>query len=110
MTTQTCLGCGLQTRYSYGRTCMGCGLETRYSYGSRPDLYERAAAASAALTRIISLSDRHPTAALAVTVPAVIIGLAAVAAYPFVFVPLLVLLGVALVASARYEEGRNPSK
>ncbi|WP_082945692.1 hypothetical protein [Mycobacterium sp. E2733] len=110
MTTQTCMGCGLQTRYSYGRTCMGCGLETRYSYGRRPDRQPRAAAASAALTRIIVLSDRHPTAALALTVPSVIIGLAAVAAYPYVFVPVLVLFGVALVASVRYEEVRNPSK
>ncbi|OCB20122.1 hypothetical protein A5674_00170 [Mycobacterium malmoense] len=41
---------------------------------------------------------------------AMILVSAAVAAYPFVFVPLLVLLGVALVASARYEEARNPSK
>ncbi|GAA4289741.1 hypothetical protein [Mycobacterium paraffinicum] len=110
MTTQTCMGCGLKTRYSYGRTCMGCGLETRYSYGGRPDRLPRAAELSAALTRIISLSSRHPTAALALTVPSVIIGLAAVATYPFVFVPLLVLLSVALVASARYEEARNPSK
>ncbi|OBB63657.1 MULTISPECIES: hypothetical protein [unclassified Mycobacterium] len=110
MTTQTCMGCGLKTRYSYGRTCMGCGLETRYSYARRSDRLPRAAEASAALTRIISLSGRHPTAALAVTVPSVIIGLAAVATYPFVFVPLLVLLSVALVASARYEEARNPSK
>lgn len=110
MTTQTCMGCGLQTRYSYGRTCMGCGLETRYSYPRRPDRYSRAAEALALLRRIIVLSGRHPTAALALTVPSVIIGLAAVAAYPFVFVPLLVLLSVALVVSARREEVRNQSK
>ncbi|WP_156664307.1 hypothetical protein [Mycobacterium sp. 852002-51613_SCH5001154] len=110
MTTQTCMGCGLKTRYSYGRTCMGCGLQTRYSYGRCPDHAPRAAEALAALTRIVNLSGRHPTAALALTVPSVIIGLAAVAAYPFVFVPSLVLLSVALVASARYEEARNHPK
>jgi hypothetical protein len=36
--------------------------------------------------------------------------MAAVAAYPLVFVPLLVLLTVAMAASVRYEEARTPSK
>ncbi len=106
MITHTCMGCGLKTRYSYGRTCMACGLETRYSYGSWPDRHPQAAVAFAAPARIVGLSAGHPTAAMALTVPGTIIALAAVATYPLVFVPLLLLLGVALVASACYQETR----
>jgi hypothetical protein len=110
MITHTCMGCGLKTRYSYGRTCMACGLETRYSYGSWPDRHPQAAAAFAAPARIVGLSDGHSTAAMALTVPGTIIALAGIAMYPLVFVPLLVLLGVALLASACYQETRTPSK
>lgn len=111
MIAHTCMGCGLETRYSYGRTCMGCGgLKTHRSFGSWPDRYPRAAVALAAPARIATLSERHPTATLALTVPGALIALAAVSAYPLVFVPFLVLLSVALVASVRYEEARGPSK
>lgn len=111
MTTHTCAGCGLKTRYSYGRNCAGCGQQTRCSYyGDRPDRYQQAAVAFAVPAKIVSLSERHPTAALALTVPASLIAMAAVAAYPLVFVPSLVLLAVALVASIRYEEARTPPK
>ncbi len=88
-------------------TCMGCGLKTRRSYGSWPDRHPWAAVAFGVPARIVGLlSGRHPTAALALAVPGTILGLAVVAAYPLVFVPLLVLVGVALVAAARYEETR----
>ncbi|UXA09625.1 hypothetical protein KXD96_12890 [Mycobacterium sp. SMC-2] len=110
MTVHTCMGCGLQTRYSYGRACMGCGLRSHRSYGHRPDWYPQAAEAFAAPARIVALSERHPTATMALTVPSAIIAIAAVAAYPLVFVPLLLLLSAGLVASTRYEEGRTPSK
>lgn len=110
MTIHTCMGCGLQTRYSYGRACMGCGIRTRRSYGHRPDWHSQAAVAFAAPARIVALSERHPTATMALTVPSALIAIAAVAAFPLVFVPLLVLLSAALVASARYEEARTPSK
>jgi hypothetical protein len=56
---------------------------------------------------IVGLANRHPLAATAVAVPGTIIGFAMVAAHPLVFVPLLVLVGVALVASALYEENRR---
>ena len=108
MTTHTCVGCGLKTRYSYGRTCMVCGLESRYSYGSWSDRHPRAAVAFGSPARIVTLSDGHSTAAMALTVPGTIIALAGVATYPLVFVPLMVLLGVALVASACYQETRKP--
>ncbi|WP_156660563.1 hypothetical protein [Mycobacterium sp. 852002-10029_SCH5224772] len=111
MTTHTCMGCGLKTRYSYGRNCAGCGVETRCSYyGDWPDRYQQAAVAFAAPARIVSLSEKHPMAALTLTVPGSLIAMAAVAAYPLVFVPLLFLLAVALVASIRYEEARTESK
>jgi len=110
MTTHTCIGCGLQTRYSYGRNCTGCGRETRCSsYGDWPDRYQQAAVAFAAPARIVSLSEKHPTVALALTVPGSLIAMAAVAAYPLVLVPLLFLLAVALVASIRYQEARTES-
>jgi hypothetical protein len=86
---------------------MGCGLKTRWSYGSWPDQHPWAAVALAAPARIVGLSDRHPTAAMAFVVPGTIIGVAAVATYPLVFAPLVVLLCVALVASVRYEETRD---
>jgi hypothetical protein len=110
MVTHTCVRCGLKTRYSYGRTCMVCGVESRYSYGNWPDRHPRAAVAFESPARIVSLSDGHRTMAMALTVPGTIIAFAAVATYPLVFVPLLVLLGVALVASACYQETRTPSK
>ena len=86
-------------------TCMGCGLETRRSYGNWPDRHPWAVAAFGVPARIVDLlSGRHPVAAMALAVPGTILGIAVVAAYPLVFVPLLVLVGVALVASAHYEE------
>ncbi|WP_406817500.1 hypothetical protein [Mycobacterium sp. M23085] len=108
MTTHTCMGCGRKTRYSYGRNCTGCGSRTRSSYyGDWPDRYQQAAAAFAAPAKIVSLSEKHPTAALALLVPGSLIAMAAVAAYPLVFVPLLLLLAVAMAASVRYEETRT---
>jgi hypothetical protein len=66
--------------------------------------------ALAALASIVDVSERHPTAAMALAVPGTLIGLAAVATYPLVFVPLVVLFGVALVVSVRNEETRrNPT-
>jgi hypothetical protein len=83
---------------------MGCG---RRSYGRWPDRHPWAAVAFAAPARIVDLSDRHPTAAMALVVPGTLIGLAAVATYPLVFVPLVVLVGVALVVSVRNGETRR---
>ncbi|OSC32161.1 hypothetical protein B8W69_03225 [Mycobacterium vulneris] len=109
MTTHTCMRCGLKTRYSYWRNCTGCGLETRCSYDRDwPDRYQQAALAFAVPARIVSLSEKHPTAALALMVPGSLIAMAAVAAYPLVFVPLLILLALAMVASVRYEDARTP--
>jgi hypothetical protein len=84
---------------------MGCGRETRRSFSSWRDRQSWAAVAFEVSARIDSLlSGRHPVAAMALGVPGTILGLAAVAAYPIVFVPLLVLVGVALVVAARYAE------
>jgi hypothetical protein len=47
---------------------------------------------------------------MVLAVPGALIAFAAVATYPIVFVPLLVLVGVALVASAWYQETRSTSK
>ncbi|GAB4597245.1 hypothetical protein MOKP4_35630 [Mycobacterium avium subsp. hominissuis] len=66
--------------------------------------------AFAAPARIVYLGERNPTAAMALGVPGTLIALAAVAAYPFVFVPVLILLSVALVVSARYLEAHTSSK
>lgn len=111
MTTHTCMGCGLETRYSYWRNCTGCGLETRSPYDEAwPDRYQQAAEAFAALAGIVPLIEKHPTAALALLVPGSLLAMAAVAAYPLVFVPLMVLLAVAMVAAVRYEDGRTPLK
>ena len=107
MNTHTCTGCGLETRYSYGRACTGCGLKNRYSYGNWPDRHPRAAFAFAAPVRILDLSERHPTATMTLAVPAALIGIAAVATFPLVFVPVMVLLGVALIASTWYEEAQD---
>jgi Sec-independent protein secretion pathway component TatC len=64
----------------------------------------------ATLASVVDLRDRHPTAAMALVVPGTLIGLAAVATYPLVFVPLVVLFGVALVVSVFNEETRrNPT-
>lgn len=111
MTTHTCMRCGLKTRYSYWRNCTRCGLETRSSYyEDGPDRYQQVAVAFAAPARIVSLCEKHPTAALALTVPGSLIAMAAVAAYPLVFVPLLFLLTAAVVASIRYEDSQTSSK
>ena len=90
-----------------GQTCWGCGLESRRSYGRWPDRHPWAAATLAALAWLVDLSDRHPTAAIALVVPGTLIGFAAIAKYPLVFVPLVVLLGVAFVVSVGNEETRR---
>ncbi|OMC21000.1 hypothetical protein A5739_16560 [Mycobacterium colombiense] len=111
MTTHTCMGCGLKTRYSYWRNCTGCGLDTRCSSDRVwPDRYQQAALAFAALARIVTLIEKHPSAALALLVPGSLIAMAAVAAYPLVAVPVLILLTVAMAASVRYEDTRTPPK
>ena len=66
--------------------------------------------AFAAPAKVVGLSERHPTAALAVMVPGSLIAMAAVAAYPLVFVSSLFLLALALVASIRYEEARTETE
>lgn len=108
MTTHTCMGCGLKTRYSYWRNCTGCGLDTRCSSDRDwPDRYQQAAVGFA---KIVTLGEKHPTAALVLLVPGSLIAMAAVAAYPLVFVPLLIMLIVAMVAAVRYEDARTPPK
>lgn len=93
-----------------GQTCVGCGLETRRSYGSWAHRHPWAEVVFAALARFVEQSDRHRTAALALAVPGTLIGLAAISLYPFVFVPLVVLVGVALVVAVGNEEIRpNPA-
>lgn len=93
-----------------GQTCWGCGLETRRSYGGWPDRHPWVASTLAALARFADLSEQHPTAAMALVVPGTLIGFAAIATYPFVFVPLVLLLGVAFVASIANEGARrNPA-
>jgi hypothetical protein len=57
--------------------------------------------------RIVGLIDQHPHAAVALAVPGTIVGIASVAAYPFVFVALLVLFGVALVVMDLYNRGQR---
>ena len=93
-----------------GQTCVGCGLETRRSYGRWADRHPWATVVFAALARLVEQSERHRTAALALAVPGTLIGLAAIDLYPFVFVPLAVLVGVALVVAVGNEEiTRNPA-
>jgi hypothetical protein len=89
---------------------MACGRKTSHSYGTWPERHPHASVAFGAPARIVGLSGGHRTAALVLTVPGALIAFAAVATYPLVFMPLLVLLGVALVASAWYQETRTPSK
>ena len=63
--------------------------------------------ALAAPVRIVDLSERHPTATMALVIPGALIGIASVATFPLVFVPVAVLLSVALVASTWYEQTRD---
>jgi hypothetical protein len=96
-----------------GQICTGCGLKTHRSYGRWSDQHAWAAALFAALVRIARSIDRREqgsTAVMLLVVPATLIGFAAVSAYPLVFVPLLVLFGVALVVLVRNEQvRRNPA-
>lgn len=63
-------------------TCVRCGHELRCQHGSWP--------------------DRRPYAAALFAVPVTITGLGAIAAYPWLFVPLLMLAGVAYVADREH--------
>jgi hypothetical protein len=58
-------------------TCLRCGLESRCSYDSWP--------------------DRHPVAAVFFALSLALIGLAAIAENPWLFVPLLVVAMLAVV-------------
>ncbi|WP_375483666.1 hypothetical protein [uncultured Mycobacterium sp.] len=57
--------------------------------------------------RIVSLIDRHPHAAASLAVPATLVGIASVVAYPFVFGALLVLAAVALIVMDLYNRGQT---
>jgi hypothetical protein len=62
------------------------------------------------IARSVDRRDQGPATVMLSVVPATLVGLAVVSAYPLVFVPLLVLLGVALVVLVRNEEiRRNPA-
>lgn len=74
------------------------------------DRHPWAAAAFAAPEKIIGLANRNPWAAAAVAVPLTIVGLGLVIAYPVVGVPLLVLVGVAMVAMDYLAELQEPEK
>ena len=74
---------------------------------SWPDRHPWAAVTLTVPATIVGLGDRHPEAAVALTVPATIVGIAAVAAYPVVFLPLLVLVGVAFVVSVIYTDQKE---
>ncbi|ORB18695.1 hypothetical protein BST37_00550 [Mycobacterium noviomagense] len=69
---------------------------------SWPDRHPETAVALAAPARIVDLCGRHREATVAVAVPCTLVGIAGVAAHPLVFMPLLVLIGVAFVLSDIY--------
>jgi hypothetical protein len=73
---------------------------------SRPDRRTWAARAFAVPATILGLGDRHPWAAVVFAVPLTIVGLGGVATHPYLFVPLLVLVGVALVVIDFYGQKR----
>jgi len=104
---------GWHHRRVNGQICAGCGLKTHRSYGRWSDQHPWAATAFAALVRSARSADRSdqgPTTVMLLVVPASLIGLAVVSAYPLVFVPLLILFGVALVVLVRNEQTkRNPA-
>lgn len=62
-------------------TCLRCGFETSCLH---------------------SWPDRRPIAAALFAVPVTLFGLGAIAAYPWIFVPLLVLAGVGYVVDREY--------
>ncbi|MGZ4511856.1 MAG: YegP family protein [Mycobacterium sp.] len=71
------------------------------------DRHPRAAAACAVPGKILDLAERHPWAAAAYAVPLTIVGLSAVVAYPLLFLPLLVLAGVAVVLMDIYTDQKR---
>ncbi|MCV7237299.1 hypothetical protein [Mycolicibacterium celeriflavum] len=64
---------------------------------SRPDLRLWAARAVAMRAKVLGFVERYPWAVGVVAVPMTVLGLAGVAIYPYVFVPLLVLASLALI-------------
>lgn len=69
-----------------------------------PDRHLWGARVLATRAEILVVIERYPWAAGVAAVPLTIIGMAGMVAYPFVFGPLLVLLGVALVAIEYYAD------
>ena len=63
-----------------------------------PDHHLWAARVFTTRANVLGLNDRYPWAAGVIAVPLTIVGLLGVIMHPFVFVPLLVLAGAALVA------------
>ncbi|MBY0289056.1 MAG: hypothetical protein K2X52_18260 [Mycobacteriaceae bacterium] len=57
---------------------------------------------------VLSFIEQYPWAAGVIAVPLTMIGLAGVVMFPFVFGPLLVLLGVALVVIEYYADQQQP--
>lgn len=67
-------------------TCTHCGHQSACSHGS--------------------WHDRHPAAAVAFAVPAFIVSLGAIAAYPALFLPLLVVGGAVYMADREHRRRR----
>ena len=59
---------------------------------------------------ILGLIDRYPWAVGVVAVPLTIIGLAGVVTLPYLFVPLLLLAGVALIVTEYYADQQPPGE
>lgn len=59
-------------------------------------------------SNVLSFIEQYPWAAGVIAVPLTMIGLAGVVMFPFVFGPLLVLLGVALVVIEYYADQQQP--
>ncbi|KUI01934.1 hypothetical protein AU188_18015 [Mycobacterium sp. IS-3022] len=78
---------------------------------SRPDLHSWAERALATRATVLQFAERYPWAVGVVAVPLVVLGLAGVAIYPYVFVPLLLLASAALivveVCAAQQEEAEH---
>lgn len=78
---------------------------------SRPDLHMWAERAVATRATVVQFAERYPWAIGVVAVPLTVLGLAGVAIYPYVFVPLLLLASAALivveVCAAQQEEAEH---
>ncbi|EKF23254.1 hypothetical protein C731_2753 [Mycolicibacterium hassiacum DSM 44199] len=85
-------------------------IRSWHRFRDKPEIRAWGQSAITAHLRMLAFIERYPWGAVAIAVPLIVVGLAAVATFPYVFVPLLILACVGLVVLEHYAEKRRDAE